>query len=38
MKISLDINSIFNTETNVICKFGESSIEIILIEAQRLKG
>lgn len=38
MKSSLDINSIFNTETNIISKFEDSSIKIILAEAQRLKG
>lgn len=38
MKSSLDINSIFNTETNVISKFEDSLIEIIPTEAQRLKG
>lgn len=32
MKSSLDINSIFNTKTNVISRFGGSSVEIILTE------
>lgn len=38
MKSSLDINSIFNTGTNIISKSEGSSIEIILTEAQRIKG
>lgn len=32
MKSSLDINSIFNAKTNVISRFGGSSVEIILTE------
>lgn len=38
MTSSLAINSIFNIETNVTSKFEDSSVAIILTEAQRLKG